>query len=199
MILRRNPVIQSPTCAPAWHIAQWFNTDSPMTLDTLRGKVLVLTAFQMLCPGCVSHSLPQAARVAALFPREQVQVIGLHTVFEHHEAMTATALRAFLHEYRIAFPVAVDQPGDNDPIPKTMRSYGMRGTPSLILIDGQGRLRQHLFGRIEDMELGARIAALAAETTAMPASQSQIPARSAEPMQACTDQHCTVDPGDIGR
>ena len=79
----------------------WLNTPSPITLDALRGKVVLLEAFQMLCPGCVSHSLPQAMRARALFSEADVAVIGLHTVFEHHEAQgTKEALEAFLHEYR---------------------------------------------------------------------------------------------------
>ncbi len=183
------------TVAPAWQVAQWLNTSSPLPLETLRGQVVVLTAFQMLCPGCVAHSLPQAARVAALFPREQVQVIGLHTVFEHHEAMTATALRAFLHEYRITFPVAIDQPGTGDPIPLTMRGYGMRGTPTLILIDGQGRLRRHWFGRVDDLELGANIATLLAQADQQPVQPDDQTAAPATSATRCGDDHCPVDTG----
>ena len=89
----------------------------------------------MLCPGCVSHGLPQAQRVRATFPQEQVAVIGLHTVFEHHAAMTPVALQAFLHEYRIGFPVGVDRADPESPIPLTMRAYAMQGTPTLVLID----------------------------------------------------------------
>jgi hypothetical protein len=77
--------------APALQIERWLNTEQPITLESLRGKVVVLEAFQMLCPGCVSHGLPQAMRVRATFPSGRVAVVGLHTVFEHHEAMTAVA------------------------------------------------------------------------------------------------------------
>lgn len=149
--------------APDWQVERWFNTDQDLSLVALRGKVVVLEAFQMLCPGCVSHGLPQAQRIQAVFPPEQVAVIGLHTVFEHHAAMTPVALEAFLHEYRIDFPVAVDRPGQQDPIPQTMRAYGLRGTPSLCLIDAQGRLRHQHFGQVEDLVIGAQIAALMLE------------------------------------
>jgi len=123
----------------------------------------VLHAFQMLCPGCVQHGLPQTQRIRAAFEPADVAVIGLHTVFEHHEAMTPVSLRAFLHEYRIAFPVGVDAPGTQSGVPRTMRAYGLRGTPSLLLIDREGRLRRHSFGAEEDMAVGAAIAALVAE------------------------------------
>ena len=150
--------------APAWQVERWFNTDQALSVPALRGRVIVLEAFQMLCPGCVSHGLPQAQRIHALFPPEKVAVIGLHTVFEHHAAMTPVSLQAFLHEYRIPFPVAVDRPGDGDPIPQTMRAYAMRGTPTLCLIDAQGRLRQQHFGQIDDLVLGAQLARLMLET-----------------------------------
>lgn len=124
---------------------------------------MALHAFQMLCPGCVQHGLPQAQRIHALFESREVAVVGLHTVFEHHEAMTPVSLRAFLHEYRIDFPVGVDTPGIEGPVPQTMQAYGLRGTPSLLLIDREGRLRRHGFGAEEDMDVGAAIAALLAE------------------------------------
>ena len=149
--------------APPWQVSQWFNADAPPDLPSLRGRVVVLEAFQMLCPGCVSHGLPQAARVQATFPAERVAVVGLHTVFEHHAAMTPVALEAFLHEYRIGFPVGVDQPSDDGPVPRTMRAYAMQGTPTLVLIDARGRLRAQHFGQVSDLALGARIAALVAE------------------------------------
>lgn len=152
-----------PSLAPELDTVRWFNSDCPLRLGDLRGKVVVLHAFQMLCPGCVSHGLPQAQRIHDTFPADKVQVLGLHTVFEHHEAMTPVALEAFLSEYRITFPVGIDRPGGDDPLPRTMRAYGMQGTPTLILIDRQGRLRKHSFGRDPDLLVGAEIATLVLE------------------------------------
>ena len=97
--------------------------------------------------------------------RTAVAVIGLHTVFEHHAAMTPVSLKAFLHEYRITFPVGVDMPAPQSPVPQTMQAYGLRGTPSLILIDREGRLRRHGFGPEDDLAVGAAIATLVAETS----------------------------------
>lgn len=149
--------------APPWQVEHWFNTADAPTLESLRGKVVVLEAFQMLCPGCVSHGLPQAQRIRATFAPEDVAVIGLHTVFEHHEAMRPVSLQAFLHEYRIDFPVGVDRPGEDGPIPQTMHAYAMRGTPTIVLIDAHGRLRHQHFGQIGDLVLGAQIAWLIQE------------------------------------
>ncbi len=141
----------------------WFNTPEPLTLEELRGKVVVIHAFQMLCPGCVLHGLPQAKVIDRFYPRQDVQVIGLHTVFEHHDVMTSDALTAFIHEYRIPFPVAIDRPSDKKPIPHTMASYQMQGTPTLIIIDKNGRVRLNHFGRISDIEVGSIIGGLLEE------------------------------------
>ena len=141
-------------------VSQWFNQEQALSLTQLRGKVVVLHAFQMLCPGCVSHGVPQAERVHRFFPKEKVQVIGLHTVFEHHAVMTPPALAVFLHEYRITHPVAVDQAVAGQVIPSTMQAYQMQGTPTLMLIDREGRLVLQEFGIVEDLRLGAVIGQL---------------------------------------
>ncbi|WP_340267273.1 TlpA family protein disulfide reductase [Sphingobium mellinum] len=73
------------------------------------------------------------------------------------------ALAAFLHEYRVTFPVGVDLPAADRPIPRTMAAYGMQGTPTLILIDRWGRLRRQMFGAEDDMRVGADIARLLSE------------------------------------
>jgi hypothetical protein len=100
---------------PEWQVSEWLNTPDPPSLAGLRGQVVVLHAFQMLCPGCVAHGLPQARRLAQVFAQRDIAVLGLHTVFEHHAVMTPAALRVFLHEYRITFPVGIDRPGDPGP------------------------------------------------------------------------------------
>lgn len=152
--------------APEWHMAHWLNTDAPLSLAALRGRVILAVAFQMLCPGCVSHGLPQAQRVRAAWGANDLAVIGLHTVFEHRGAQGPKgALAAFLHEYRIDFPVGIDAPS-TDHVPQTMRAYQMQGTPTTILIDRAGNLRLQKFGHVDDLRLGAAIAALTAEPAA---------------------------------
>lgn len=149
------------------HVSEWLNTDKALGLADFRGRVLAVEVFQMLCPGCVSHGLPQAHRIAQTFAREDVAVIGLHSVFEHHAAMTPVSLRVFVHEYRITFPVAVDAPGTG-PMPRTMAAWGLEGTPTLVLFDRQGQLRARHLGAVPDLGLGAQIMALAQEKDCAP-------------------------------
>ncbi len=167
------------TRAPELAVSRWFNTDAPLTLEKLRGRIVVLHAFQMLCPGCVAHGTPQAEKLHRLLrANEDVVVIGLHTVFEHHAAMTPVSLEAFIHEYRLTMPIGVDQAGEGTPIPLTMQRYGMRGTPTTIVIDRAGLIRHHGFGQDDDLALGLRIGALLAEPGITAASM--VPATCAE-------------------
>lgn len=177
--------------APEWKTSAWLNREAPLTLAALRGKVVLLHAFQMLCPGCVTMGLPQAQRVAELFAGAPLVVVGLHAVFEHHQAQSPAALAAFLHEYRIRFPVAVDAPGPGgDLVPQTMRAYAMQGTPTTVLIDAQGRKRRQLFGIHHDLLLGAELQALIME-----AETGHLGARALEaapPRAGCDERGCAV-------
>ncbi len=144
-----------------FHTADWLNTDRPMALGDFRGRVLAVEVFQMLCPGCVLNGLPQAQRLAQTFDAKDLAVIGLHSVFEHHAGNSRDSLAAFLHEWRIAFPVAIDAAGEG-PLPRTMQAWGLRGTPSLVLFDRSGRMRARHFGQVADMALGAEVMGLIA-------------------------------------
>ncbi len=148
--------------APELATEQWFNTPTEPTLAALAGEVVVIEAFQMLCPGCVSHGLPQAQRIHDTFS-DDVTVLGLHTVFEHHDAMTPVSLAAFLHEYRITFPVGVDAHEAGATMPVTMARYRLRGTPSLVVVDRRGRLRLNAFGHVDDLAIGALLGRLVDE------------------------------------
>lgn len=149
--------------APAWTTTRWFNTDGPLALADLRGRVIALNVFQMLCPGCVQEGIPQARRIAQIFDPAEVAVIGLHSVFEHHEVMNDAALEVFISEYRLDFPIGIDAPGKAGPLPQTMAAYGMRGTPTLILIDAEGFVRKHSLGTEPDLQVGVEIGRLLAE------------------------------------
>jgi len=156
--------------APELLVQTWFNTDRPLLVSGLRGKVVVLAAFQVLCPNSIAAAVPQAQRIHEIFEPKDVAVIGLHATFEHHDAFNAAVLKAFIHEYRLRFPIALDQPNPASPIPHTMDRYKMRGTPSLVLIDRHGFVRKHAFGPVDDLRIGAEIGALTQESAAAAAA-----------------------------
>jgi hypothetical protein len=171
-----------PQPAPPLLTSSWLNTPKPLDIPDFRSRLLVIEAFQMLCPGCVAHGLPQAQRVAQLFPSQDVAVIGLHTVFEHHEAQgTHAALAAFAHEYRLKFPIGIDRQDGRLPI--TMTAYAMQGTPTLVVVDRQGQRRFQHFGQVDDLVLGSLLGGLVVEPFVHPV---------AEPGAGCTADGCAA-------
>mgnify|MGYP001198622074 CR=1 FL=1 len=160
-----------PNALSAMTPTQWFNS-APIDVLDLAGHVVVLGTFQMLCPGCVTNGLPQLQRIYDHFDKEQVKVIGLHTVFEHHAAMTPVSLAAFIHEYRLTFPIAVDGHDEENGPSLSMKRLGLRGTPSLLLIDSAGKIRLHQFGHVSDLIVGATIQRLVDEQSEVNANIS---------------------------
>ena len=188
---RRISMKTSNPLIPPLEVSRWFNTGEPLSLNDLRGQVVVIHAFQMLCPACVSHGLPQASRMREVFAPEELVVIGLHCVFEHHAVMGAAALEAFIHEYRLRFPIGIDAPAPQGPLPRTMAAWGLEGTPSLVLLDRSGQPVLKHFGSIDDMVLGGLIGRLIA---AQPPSENAAPSmRGATTDQGvCGPDACSV-------
>jgi hypothetical protein len=178
------------------NVQEWLNTTRPLEPNELRGRIVIIEAFQMLCPGCVSHGLPQAQRVHNMFSRDDVVVIGLHSVFEHHQAQGQTeVLRAFLYEYRFTFPIAIDMPSTTGPVPETMSRFNLRGTPSLLMFDRVGHLRLNHFGALDDLTLGVTIATLLHESQNVivdATNTSTDPAHPTAHRYSCDETSCEI-------
>lgn len=61
------------------------------------------------------------------------------------------------------------------------------GTPSLVIIDQQGRRVQQHFGQIPDMVIGAQIAELLAQDSRLPLAGEEI-----DPQTNCQPEGCLV-------
>lgn len=127
-------------------IDEWLNTNDEFHFDVNGPYIKVIHVFQMLCAGCIYQEIPQAQDLYNTFDSKQVKVIGLHSVFENHKAMEPHALKVFISELRLTFPVAIDKRLDGQRMPETMKSYNLQGTPSLIIIDQQGKVKISHFG-----------------------------------------------------
>jgi hypothetical protein len=160
-----------PQNPPEFAASDWLNAPEPKPLASLKGKVVVLTAFQTHCPGSLKHGLPQAKRMAEGFMDDEVVILGLNTAFEEPEKQTKDKLAAFLAEQGLSFPVAKDKPNGGD-IPETMAAYEIQGTPTTLIFDRQGRLRRHYLGRVDDIRLAAEVMAFCMESPTAPVEQS---------------------------
>jgi hypothetical protein len=103
--------------APELSVSQWFNTNESLSLEKLRGRPVLIHAFQMLCPGCVAHAIPQAQKAQAIFAETDLQVMGLHTVFEHHDADRAQGVSPRIQDHlscRCRHPFATGRDSHDD-------------------------------------------------------------------------------------
>lgn len=119
---------------------QWFNTagNRPVTLDSLRGKVVLVDFFAYSCINC-QRDAPQIKAWDAAYRDSGLQVIGVHSP-EFAFEKSAANLQAALTEEGIDYPVVQD----NDL--KTWTAYRNRYWPAKYLIDSQGTVRAITFG-----------------------------------------------------
>ncbi len=160
-----------PQNPPELKASAWINSDEPRPLASLKGRVVVVTAFQMHCPGSLKHGLPQAARMAEGFSDDEVVVMGLNTAFEEPEKQTADQLAVFAGTQGLGFPIAKDEVNGGE-VPETMAAYEIQGTPTTLIFDRQGRLRRHYLGRVDDVRLAAEVMAFCMEAPNAPVEQS---------------------------
>ncbi len=197
---------------PNFAVSEWVQ-GAPTNFDQELDHIVLLEVFQVNCPGCFMHAIPEAISVYNKYKDNGVRVLGLATAFEDFdkntlenlrllaetgrvigETKSALAMYGQLKEgdkipYKIPFPLGMDnlaraseeismekimqfiypqipefdlQPEDyrNQVIQKvrdymkskeysaeTFEKFSLRGTPSTILVDRKGILRDMSFGQ----------------------------------------------------
>jgi len=132
--------------APEWVISEWINSNG-FTLKDLRGKVVIIDFFQLWCPGCNKFSGPLMEKWRQKYSnRQDIQLVGIHTVFEGHSQQTPKQLRQYVKEKNITYPVGIDDYVSSQRMPETMIRYHTRGTPEIVIIDKSGNIRFQHFG-----------------------------------------------------
>ena len=107
----------------------WLNTDKPLSLAALKGKVVLLDFWTYGCINCI-HIIPDLKKLEEKYARQLV-VIGVHSAKFENEKQTENIRRIILR-YEIEHPVY------NDAEFKVWESYGIRAWPTQILIDPAG-------------------------------------------------------------
>ena len=198
--------------APNFGVSEWVQ-GTPTNFDKENDHIVLLEVFQVNCPGCFMHAIPEAISIYNKYKDEGVRVLGLATAFEDFDkntldnlrmlaetgkvvGETKSALAAYgkLQEgdklgYKIPFPLGMDsltkspetasqekimeiiyqQIPEFDAYQKehkegiiqrvrdylsakeysaeTFEKYSLRGTPSAIVVDRRGILRDVSFGQ----------------------------------------------------
>jgi thiol-disulfide isomerase/thioredoxin len=128
---------------------QWLNTDRPLRLRELRGKLVLLDFWTYGCINCL-HILPDLKRLEAKYARELV-VIGVHTAKYGNEAVLANLHQA-IRRYGIQHPII------NDDAARVWSAYRVPGWPTQILIDPNGNILQGFIGEYHDQQIDRLIA-----------------------------------------
>ena len=107
----------------------WLNTDKPLSLAALKGKVVLLDFWTYGCINCI-HIIPDLKKLEAKYANQLV-VIGVHSAKFQNEKETENIRRIILR-YEIEHPVY------NDSEYAVWQSYGVRAWPTQVLIDPAG-------------------------------------------------------------
>ena len=198
--------------APNFGVSDWVQ-GAPTNFDQEKDHIVLLEVFQVNCPGCFMHAIPEAISIYNKYKDEGVRVIGLATAFEDFdknnldnlkmlaetgevvgETKGALSMSGQLQEgnkltYKIPFPLGMDnltkttgeisqdkimdfiyplipefdsQPEDyrnqimqrvkdymksKEYSAETFEKFALQGTPSMILVDRKGILRDVSFGQ----------------------------------------------------
>jgi DNA-binding beta-propeller fold protein YncE len=146
------PALPQMQLAPATEFPddlQWLNTERPLRLRDLRGKLVLLDFWTYGCINCL-HILPDLKRLEAKYARELV-VIGVHTAKYDNEAVLANLHQA-IRRYGIQHPVI------NDHAARVWSAYRVPGWPTQILIDPNSNILQGFIGEYHDQRLDRLIA-----------------------------------------
>jgi thiol-disulfide isomerase/thioredoxin len=127
----------------------------PLTLEGLRGKVVLVDFWTYSCINCL-RTLPYVRAWARSYASQGLVVIGVHAPefeFEHDPQRVRKALK----DLDVDWPVAID---DDFAI---WRSFGNQAWPALYFIDAQGRVRHQQLGEGHYAESEQAIRRLLAE------------------------------------
>jgi thiol-disulfide isomerase/thioredoxin len=141
--------------APELNNQVWLNTDHPLRLEGLRGKVVLLDMWTFGCINC-RHVIPSLRGWYQSYGDKGLVVIGNHYPEFGYEA-DLDNLKQALVDLDVPYPVAQDNQGE------TWRAYKNRYWPALYLIDKRGHIRYRHIGEGAYAETEAAIQTLLAE------------------------------------
>ena len=110
---------------------EWLNTDTPLSIKELRGKIVLLDFWTYCCINCM-HVLEDLNRLERKY-RDELVVIGVHSAKFDAEKHTDRIRDAILR-------YSIDHPVVNDAEMRVWQEYAVRAWPSFMLIDPLGKV-----------------------------------------------------------
>ncbi|MDQ7037766.1 MAG: TlpA disulfide reductase family protein [Aquificota bacterium] len=108
-------------------------------LSDLRGKIVLLNFWATWCPPC-REEMPIFVRVYRKYKNRGFEIVAVST------DSGPEGVRNFIKEFRINFPVVLDQKG------KLARLYRVQGLPTSFLINREGKVVKVRLGEYKEIE-----------------------------------------------
>lgn len=108
-----------------------------MTLDGLRGKVVLVTFWATSCPACIKE-MPDLVRTYQNYRGRGLEMVAVAMSYD-----PPAYVRRYAEMNRLPFPVALDEGGT------LAHSLDVRLTPTAFLIDRRGRIVSRTVGLLD--------------------------------------------------
>lgn len=145
----------SPTAAPQFTGIDTWHNSSPLDMQQLRGKVVLVDFWTYTCINCI-RTLPYVKQWHEKYKNQGLVVVGVHTPEYPHERSTANVAAA-LKRFDIRYPVAQDNRY------ATWEAYRNQFWPAVYLIDKNGAVVYTHFGEGQYQETESAIQRLLAQ------------------------------------
>jgi thiol-disulfide isomerase/thioredoxin len=119
------PAVGQP--APEISAKEWINRKAPLTLASLRGKVVLLEFWATWCGPCV-QGIPHLNELQRKYPGKSFQLLTF--VEEGHQTMDK-----FLKRIPVEYPIGLES--------TTLEDYGISGIPHAFVLNQAGRIVWH--------------------------------------------------------
>ena len=129
--------------------ATWLNTDQPLSLEALRGHVVLLDFWTYCCINCM-HVLPDLKALERRFEGEPFVVVGVHSAKFISEKDPDNIRRA-IARYEVEHPVVVDSEHE------IWREFGVKAWPTICLLDTAGQVAWQAGGEPDRQQLEVAI------------------------------------------
>ena len=124
--------------APEIKGEKWINTEMPLTLADMRGKVVLIEFWTFGCYNC-KNTLPEMKKWYEKYKSDSFEMIGIHCP-EFDNERNFDNVKENVNELGIKYPVATDNAFYN------WYNYNVDAWPTIFIIDKQGNIRYRHVG-----------------------------------------------------
>lgn len=116
----------------------WLNTEQPLSIEALKGKVVLIDFWTYSCINCV-RTIPHLREIYDKYEKYGLEIIGVHSPEFPFERNVENVQKA-IEELQITWPVVLDNDFTQ------WNAYNNRYWPAQFFIDGNGEIRYFHFG-----------------------------------------------------